>query len=93
VRQTLDPSIQVLVDGGVMSGVDVVACLASGATAVGIGRAYLYGLMAAGEPGVRRVAEILSAEVEATLRLLGCTTVEELHDIPVRLRERATGRL
>lgn len=93
VRHALDPKVQVFVDGGVMSGVDVVACLAQGASAVGIGRAYLYGLMAAGEAGVRRVAEILSAEIEATLKLLGCTSIEELHDVPVRLREPAASRL
>lgn len=87
VRQVLDPKIQVLVDGGVMSGIDVVACLANGATAVGVGRAYLYGLMAAGQPGVRRVADILSAEIEAAFRLLGCTSADDLRDIPVRLRE------
>jgi L-lactate dehydrogenase (cytochrome) len=89
VREVLDPGVQVIVDGGVMSGVDVVACLARGADGVGIGRAYLYGLMAAGAAGVRRVADLLAAEVEATLRLVGCTTVEELRDVSVRLRRSA----
>jgi L-lactate dehydrogenase (cytochrome) len=87
VRAVVDPAIQVLVDGGVMSGVDIVACLARGAAGVGVGRAYLYGLMAAGQAGVQKVTEILAAEVEATMRLLGCASIEELRDVPVRVRE------
>lgn len=88
VRDSLDPSVQVLVDGGVLSGVDVIACLANGADAVGIGRAYLYGLMAAGEQGVQRITDLIRAEIEATVRLLGCTSIKELRDVPVRVRER-----
>jgi len=91
VREVLDSRIQVFVDGGVLSGVDVVACLARGADAVGIGRAYLYGLMAAGQPGVQRVADLLRAEIEATVRLLGCTSVKELRDVPVRVRDSSAG--
>jgi L-lactate dehydrogenase (cytochrome) len=69
---------EVFVDGGVMSGSDVVAALCLGATAVLVGRAYLYGLMAGGEGGVRRVASLLEAEVRETMQLLGVTSVKDL---------------
>ena len=66
---------EVLVDGGVLSGGDVVAAVALGARAVLVGRAYLYGLMAGGERGVQRAADILAAEVRSTMALLGVTGV------------------
>lgn len=86
VRKAIDPGIQIFVDGGVLSGPEIVACLAQGADAVGVGRAYLYGLMAAGEAGVRRVCEILRTEIETTVQLLGCTSVDELVGVPLRTR-------
>ncbi|WP_246004156.1 alpha-hydroxy-acid oxidizing protein [Nocardioides marmoriginsengisoli] len=58
MRSEVGDRAQVFVDGGIMSGADVVAALALGADAVLIGRAYLYGLMAAGETGVRRVNDL-----------------------------------
>jgi L-lactate dehydrogenase (cytochrome) len=77
---------EVYVDGGVMSGGDVVAAVALGARAALVGRAYLYGLMAAGERGVQRAADILVREVSSTLALLGVTRVADLHPDHVRLR-------
>ncbi|MEU8244593.1 alpha-hydroxy acid oxidase [Actinoplanes missouriensis] len=76
----------VLVDGGVRSGADVVAAVCLGASAVLVGRAYLYGLMAGGEPGVRRSLEILSGDVTHTMRLLGANDVKDLGAERVRLR-------
>ena len=67
-----------LVDSGVRHGADIAVALALGADAVGIGRAYLYGLMAGGEPGVDKVIEILSAEFTRTLHLLGVHDAAEL---------------
>jgi len=58
-------------DGGVMSGSDVVAALALGARCVLVGRAYLYGLMTGGEPGVERVVDIVTSEIRRTMQLLG----------------------
>lgn len=69
---------EVLVDGGIRRGADVVAALAMGARAVLIGRPYLYGLAAAGQPGVERVLSVLEAEMRRTMLLLGCRSVEEL---------------
>jgi L-lactate dehydrogenase (cytochrome) len=53
-----------------------------------VARAYLYGLMAGGEAGVQRAADILAAEVIRTLQLLGVTSVDELTPDRVRLRDR-----
>lgn len=86
VREALDPRIEVLIDGGVMSGADVVAAVSRGATAVAVGRAYLYGLMAGGEAGVQRVVDLLREEIESTMRLLGRTSIAELGPDCVRMR-------
>ncbi len=77
---------EVYVDGGILSGGDIVAAVASGAKAALVGRAYLYGLMAGGERGVQKVADILRAEVEVTMALLGVTRVGDLRRDHVRLR-------
>jgi isopentenyl diphosphate isomerase/L-lactate dehydrogenase-like FMN-dependent dehydrogenase len=71
--------IEVLMDGGIRRGGDIVKALCLGARAVLIGRAYAYGLAAAGHAGVTRALQILRADVERTLRLLGCASVSELH--------------
>ena len=71
--------IEVLMDGGVHRGSDIVKALCLGARAVLVGRAYAYGLAAAGYPGVVRAIEILRSDFERTLRLLGCPSVNELN--------------
>jgi L-lactate dehydrogenase (cytochrome) len=77
---------EVFVDGGILSGGDLVAAVALGARAALVGRAYLYGLMAGGEQGVAKVAEILAKEVAGTLALLGVTRVVDLRPEHVLLR-------
>jgi L-lactate dehydrogenase (cytochrome) len=77
---------EVYVDGGILSGADVVAAVALGARACLVGRAYLYGLMAAGERGVQRAADILAAEAATTMALLGVTSVADLRRDHVSLR-------
>ena len=69
---------EVLMDGGIRRGTDIVKALCLGARAVLCGRAYAYGLAAAGEEGVTRAIEILRADLERTLRLLGCPSVGAL---------------
>ena len=69
---------EVYLDGGVRRGVDVLRALALGANAVLVGRPFLYGLAAAGEEGVAHVLELLRAEVELGLALLGCRSPAEV---------------
>jgi L-lactate dehydrogenase (cytochrome) len=69
---------EVLLDGGIRRGGDVVKALCLGARAVLIGRAYAYGLAAGGGPGVARAIAILRADVVRTLKLLGCASVKEV---------------
>jgi isopentenyl diphosphate isomerase/L-lactate dehydrogenase-like FMN-dependent dehydrogenase len=72
VVEAVDGRIEVLVDGGVRRGTDVVRALALGARAVLAGRAPLWGLAARGERGAREVLELLREEIELALVLLGC---------------------
>ena len=87
VREALDARVEVLIDGGVLSGADVVAAVCQGATAVAVGRAYLYGLMAGSEAGVQRVGDLLAEEIATTMQLLGRTSVSELGPDCLRLRD------
>jgi L-lactate dehydrogenase (cytochrome) len=70
--------IEVLLDGGIRRGSDIVKALCLGARAVMVGRAYAYGLGAAGSTGVARAIEILRADLIRTLKLLGCASVAGL---------------
>jgi L-lactate dehydrogenase (cytochrome) len=69
---------EVLMDGGIRRGADILKALCLGARAVLLGRAYAYGLAAAGEAGVARVLEILRADLERCLKLLGCAAISRL---------------
>lgn len=71
VVEAVGDRAEVYLDGGVRGGADVAAAVAFGARACFVGRAYLYGLMAAGEPGVDRVLDLLRAEYVRTVQLLG----------------------
>jgi L-lactate dehydrogenase (cytochrome) len=77
---------EVYVDSGVRSGGDVVAALGLGATAVMVGRPYLYGLMVAGQRGVDAVLDILTSETRRTMCLLGTASVREISEHHVRIR-------
>jgi L-lactate dehydrogenase (cytochrome) len=70
--------IEVLMDGGIRRGGDIVKALCLGARAVLVGRAYAWGLGAAGGPGVDRAIEILRTDLVRTMRLLGCPSIAEL---------------
>ncbi len=86
VVAAVDGRIEVLMDGGIRRGADIVKALCLGARAVLIGRAYAWALGAAGGPGVARAIEILRTDVTRTMRLLGCPSVAALDrshvDIP-----------
>jgi isopentenyl diphosphate isomerase/L-lactate dehydrogenase-like FMN-dependent dehydrogenase len=70
--------VEVLMDGGVRRGADIVKAICLGARAVLVGRAYAYGLAAAGQAGVSRALQILRSDVERTMRLLGCPSIAAL---------------
>lgn len=70
--------VEVLLDGGIRRGGDIVKALCLGARAVLVGRAYAYGLGAGGEAGVAKAIQILRADLVRTLKLLGCASVAEL---------------
>jgi L-lactate dehydrogenase (cytochrome) len=78
---------EVLMDGGVRRGGDILKAICLGARAVLVGRAYAYGLAAAGEAGVSRALEILRDDVERTLRLLGCRSPADLDRSHVNVPE------
>lgn len=78
VVKAVNGQVEVLMDGGVRRGTDIVKAICLGARAVLCGRAYAYGLAAAGEAGVVRAIEILRADLDRTLRLLGCPSVAVL---------------
>ena len=79
---------EVLMDGGVRRGSDVVKAICLGARAVLIGRAYAYGLAAAGQAGVARALEILRTDVERTLKLLGCASIDALDSSYVHVHKK-----
>ncbi|KAJ9646759.1 hypothetical protein H2204_000451 [Knufia peltigerae] len=70
--------LEIYVDGGIRRGTDILKALALGATAVGIGRPYLYSL-AYGQEGVEHLTEILSDELESAMKLVGITDVDQAH--------------
>jgi isopentenyl diphosphate isomerase/L-lactate dehydrogenase-like FMN-dependent dehydrogenase len=74
VVQAVDGRLEVLIDGGIRRGSDVLKALALGARAALAGRAVLYGLAAGGEDGARHVLELLREEIALGLALLGCAT-------------------
>lgn len=78
VLEAVNGKAEVLVDGGIRRGADIVKAICMGAKAVLIGRAYGYGLAAAGQAGVARAIAILKADIERTLVLLGCASVSGL---------------
>jgi L-lactate dehydrogenase (cytochrome) len=78
VVKAVGSQAEVLMDGGIRRGTDIVKAICLGARAVLCGRAYAYGLAAAGEVGVARAIEILRTDLDRTLRLLGCPSIAAL---------------
>ena len=78
IAEAVGDQVEVLLDGGVRRGSDVVKALALGARAVMIGRAYLWGLAANGQAGVENVLDILSGGIDSALRGLGKSSVHDL---------------
>jgi 4-hydroxymandelate oxidase len=78
ITTAIDGRIEVLIDGGVRRGTDVLKALALGARAVLVGRPILWGLAVDGEQGVRRVLDILREELDVAMALAGCCSVDEI---------------
>jgi isopentenyl diphosphate isomerase/L-lactate dehydrogenase-like FMN-dependent dehydrogenase len=78
IVKAVNGQTEILLDGGIRRGTDIVKALCLGARAVLCGRGYAYGLASAGEAGVNRAIEILRTDLDRTLRLLGCPSVAEL---------------
>ncbi len=78
VVAAVEGKVEVLLDGGIWRGTDVVKALALGARAVLIGRPYVWGLAADGEAGIAHVLAMLREEVEVAMALVGCPTVADI---------------
>jgi L-lactate dehydrogenase (cytochrome) len=85
IVRAVNGQIEVLMDGGIRRGSDIVKAICMGARAVLVGRAYAYGLGAAGEAGVHRSVEILRADLLRTMKLLGCTSIADLNESYVNI--------
>ena len=93
VVQAVKGQTEILLDGGVRRGSDIVKAICMGARAVLIGRAYAYGLGAAGQPGVTRALDILRADVIRTMKLLGIGAIKDLDGSFVDVPSDWTARL
>jgi len=90
VAKELSGGPEIILDTGIMNGADIVAAIALGADFTLIGRAYLYGLMAGGREGVDRAIEILTGEIERTMKLLGAASLADLTPEHVTQLQRLT---
>jgi isopentenyl diphosphate isomerase/L-lactate dehydrogenase-like FMN-dependent dehydrogenase len=86
VVDAVGDKIDVMMDGGVQRGTHILKALSLGAKAVGVGRAYLFPLAAAGEAGVERALTLMKAELERDMRLMGCASVRQLTRGNLRFR-------
>jgi L-lactate dehydrogenase (cytochrome) len=77
---------EVMLDGGILDGGDIVAAVAMGAKACLVARAYLYGLMAGGEAGVQKATDLLADGITRTMALMGATSISDLTPEHVRMR-------
>jgi len=93
VVQAVHGQTEIMLDGGIRRGGDIVKALCMGARAVLIGRAYAYGLAAAGPDGVAKAIDILRSDVIRTMKLLGCAAIKDLDGSFVDVPSEWTARL
>jgi L-lactate dehydrogenase (cytochrome) len=86
VLEAVGSQIDVIFDGGIRRGSDVVRAMALGARAVLLGRGYAYGMAAAGDDGIERAIEIFRADIVRTLKLLGCPSIAQLDPSYIAMR-------
>jgi 4-hydroxymandelate oxidase len=78
IREAIGGELPILVDGGIRRGTDVLKAIALGATAVLVGRPYVYGLANTGAMGVSHVLRLLRDELEIAMALCGCATLDQI---------------
>lgn len=86
IVEAVGDKTEVIFDGGIRRGADVVRAIALGAKAVLLGRGYAYGMAAAGDAGIERAIEIFKADIVRTLKLLGCSSISQVDSSYVALR-------
>jgi isopentenyl diphosphate isomerase/L-lactate dehydrogenase-like FMN-dependent dehydrogenase len=86
IVEAVGDKTEVLFDGGIRRGADVVRAMSLGARAVLLGRGYAYGMAAAGDAGIERAIEIFRADIVRTLKLLGCPSISQVDSSYVALR-------
>ena len=84
IIQAVDSSVPVLIDSGIRGGADMFKAIACGATAVCIGRPFVYGLAIAGQRGVEAVVQNLIADFDLTMGLAGCKNIEDINSDRIR---------
>ncbi len=85
IKAAVSDKMELIVDGGIRRGTHIFKALALGATAVSVGRAYLYGLAAGGEAGVDKTLTILRTEFERDMALMGCAKISDINADHIRL--------
>ena len=78
IAKTVNKRVEILIDGGIRRGSDIIKAIALGADACLIGRPWVYGLAAKGEEGVGIAIDVLASEVRRNLQLLGCQSIKDL---------------
>ena len=93
IAERVNGRAEILIDGGIRRGTDIVKAIALGADACLIGRPWVYGLAAKGEKGVGLVIDILSSEVTRTLQLLGCKSIKDVSKRHVKLDKKLLNKI
>jgi L-lactate dehydrogenase (cytochrome) len=86
IADAVGDKIDVMMDGGVRRGTHVLKALSLGAKAVGVGRYYLFPLAAAGQAGVEQALNLMRTEIERDMKLMGCSSVNQLSRANLRFR-------
>ena len=93
IAERVNGRAEILIDGGIRRGTDIVKAIALGADACLIGRPWVYGLAAKGEKGVGIVIDVLSSEVTRTLQLLGCKSIKDVSKRHVKLDKKLLNKI
>ena len=93
IAKRVNGRAEILIDGGIRRGTDIVKAIALGADACLIGRPWVYGLAAKGEEGVGLVIDILASEVTRTLQLLGCKSINDVSKRHVKLDKKLLNKI